>query len=150
MLEFFTWCENTPVGEAIRASLWLFPVIESVHLLALGVIGGAVLVMNLRLLGWALAGKPVASIWAETWPWLRGSWVVMIASGLPLFLSEAVKCYYSEAFWWKMSMLAVATLFTLTMVRRFALKSVESRWVALLSLTLWFGVGAAGRWIGFS
>jgi hypothetical protein len=106
--------------------------------------------MNLRLLGWALAGQPVAAIWAETWPFLRGGWVVMIASGVPLFLSEAIKCYYSEAFWWKMSLLALATLFTLTVARPVGRRGLERRWVAVASLMLWTGVGAAGRWIGFS
>ena len=43
LLPFFEWCENTAAGEAIRGSLWLFPVIESVHLLALALIGGALL-----------------------------------------------------------------------------------------------------------
>ena len=153
MLEFFTWCENTAIGEAIRASLWLFPVIESFHLLALGVIGGAVLIMNLRLLGWALASHPAAAVWRELRPWFQASWVVMIVSGLLLFFSEALKLYYNEAFWWKMGLLLAATAFSLTATARAAQRDrVDrlSRGLAVVALLLWTGVGAAGRWIGFS
>src|SRR5215475_3537307 len=60
LLPFFQWCENSAVGEAIRGSSWLFPVIESFHLLGLAVIGGAILVVDLRLCGLGLRRQPVA------------------------------------------------------------------------------------------
>jgi hypothetical protein len=144
------------VGSAIRNSSWLFPVIESVHLLALAMIGGALLVVDLRLLGLGLRGQPVRQLAQEAQPWLIGSLLVMIATGLPLFLSESIKCYYNQAFWVKMTALPLAVLFTFTVRRKVALADelrMGPRWrslVALLSLALWFGVAAAGRWIGFS
>ena len=156
LLSFFTWCENTSLGEAIRASLWLFPVIECFHLLALAVIGGAVLVVNLRLLGLGFQRTPAEQLWRDTRPWLLGSLVVMLTSGLLLFFSEAVKLYYHEAFWVKMTSLALSILFTFTVLRRVALtdESLRSpRWsktAALISIILWSGVGVGGRWIGFS
>jgi hypothetical protein len=70
VLSFFTWCEGTLLGEAIRESNWLFPAIESLHLLGLAVIGGAVLVMDLRLLGFGIERQPVAQVWRDTRPWL--------------------------------------------------------------------------------
>jgi hypothetical protein len=156
VLSFFTWCENSSLGEAIRDSRWLFPAIESFHLLALAVIGGAVLVMNLRLLGWGIEGQPVAQLWRDTRPWLISSLTIMIVSGLLLFTSEATKLYYHEAFWVKMSSLLLATLFTFTVLRPVALAEqgrVRPLWckaVALISIILWSGVGMGGRWIGFS
>jgi hypothetical protein len=156
MLTFFTWCENTAVGEAIRASLWLFPVIESFHLLALAVIGGAVLLMNLRLLGFGIQRMPAAQLWRDTKPWMLGSLMVMLTSGVLLFTSEATKLYYHEAFWVKMISLLLAILYTFTVLRRVALaepgrvRPVWSRLAALVSILLWSSVGIAGRWIGFS
>jgi hypothetical protein len=156
LLAFFTWCENTALGEAIRASLWLFPVIESFHLLALAVIGGAVLLLNLRLLGMGIERQPVAQVWRDTKPWMLSSLVIMLISGMLLFTSEAIKLYYHEAFWVKMTSLALAMLFTFTVVRPVALadpKRISPWWsktVALISLLLWTGVGVGGRWIGFS
>ena len=132
----------------------MFPVIESVHLLALAFIGGAVLVLDLRMLGLMLHRQPVAQVARSAQPWLMLSLAVMLPTGVLLFLSESKKCYYSEAFWVKMTALALAILFTFT-VRRKAAAAVGTRaiWhklVGLVSLALWFTVGAAGRWIGFS
>ena len=156
VLSFFTWCENSSLGEAIRASKWLFPVIESFHLLGLAVIGGAVLVVNLRLMGFGIERQPVAQLWRDTRPWLLGSLMVMLTSGALLFTSEATKLYYHGAFWLKMSSLLLSILFTFTVVRQVALADPRrvrpfwSRAVALISILFWSGVGIGGRWIGFS
>ena len=156
LLPFFTWCENTAVGEAIRSSQWLFPVIESVHLLALVVIGGAVLVVDMRLFGLGLRRQPVAHLARDAQPWLIGSLMMMLASGILLFLSEAIKCYYSTAFSVKMGSLLLAIIFTFTVRRNVVMADetrVGPRWsklVAMVSVMLWSGVGVGGRWIGFS
>jgi len=156
VLSFFTWCENTYLGEAIRGSNWLFPMIESLHLLGLAVIGGAVLVVDLRLLGFGIKGQPVEQLWRDARPWLLGSLTVMLVTGMLLFTSEAIKLYYHEAFWVKMTSLLLSILFTFTAVRRVALAEagrvspVWNKVVALVSLLLWSGVGVGGRWIGFS
>ena len=80
----------------------------------------------------------------------------MIATGVPLFLSEPIKCYYSQAFWNKMTALAIGLLFTFTIRARVTeTESVQNTArrqavVGALSLALWFTVAASGRWIGFS
>jgi len=155
VLFFFTWCESSSLGEAIRDSRWLFPAIESVHLLGLAAIGGAVLVVNLRMLGFGIARQPVAQLWRDTWPWMVGSLTVMLTSGVLLFTSEATKLYYHDAFWVKMISLLLAILFTFTVMRRVALAdpAVRPLWsgvAAVVSLLLWSSVGVCGRWIGFS
>ncbi len=156
VLSFFTMCENGAIGEAIRDSKWLFPVIESFHLLGLAVIGGSVLIVNLRLFGLGLKRQPAARVWLDTRPWLFGSLAVMLTSGVLLFFSEATKLYYHEAFWVKMTSLALSILFTFTAVRKAALASPEgahpgwAKIVAVISSILWTGVGVGGRWIGFS
>lgn len=154
LLSFFTWCEQSSIGEAIRDSKWLFPAIESVHLLALAMIGGAVLLLNLRLLGLGITRQPPQQLWRDTRPWFLASLVTMLATGLLLFTSEAVKLYYHEAFWVKMTSLLLAMIFTFTVVRRVALAEhtspVWSRATGMVSLVLWLGVGIGGRWIGFS
>src|SRR5215813_169037 len=114
VLSFFTWCENTALGGASRESLWLFPVIEAVHLLGLAVIGGSVLVVNLSLLGFGIDRKSSARLWHDARPWLAGSLAVMLLSGFLLFTSEAVKLFYHEAFWVKMTALGLAIAFTFT------------------------------------
>ncbi len=155
-LPFFQWCEASTVGAAIKSSTWAFAVIESAHLLGLALIGGTVLIMNLRLLGLGLRSQPLSELHRDLQPWFTGSLIVMISTGFAMFLSEAVKCYYSTPFWVKMSALIVAVIFTLTIQRRLMLAGSSApsartqRIVAVISLLLWFVVGASGRWIGFS
>jgi hypothetical protein len=82
--------------------------------------------------------------------------MVMVATGSLLFTSEAIKCYYHPAFWMKMSSLFLAILFTFTVHRKVAMadenriRPIWCKLAALVSITLWSGVGIGGRWIGFS
>jgi len=155
-LPFFQWAEATTLGEMIRTSPWAFAVIESFHLLGLSVIGGAVLIVDLRLLGFGLRQQPIADVARDARPWFVGSLIVMLVTGVGLFLSEAMKCYASTAFAVKMTCLALAIVFTFTVRMKVTMADegrVRPPWlklVALVSLALWFGVGASGRWIGFS
>ena len=155
LLPFFEWCEASFIGQAIRDSLWLFPVIEATHLLALAALGGAALVVDFRLLGLGLR-QPVREIADSARPFLYGSIVVMLLTGTALFLSEAIKCYYNPSFWVKMTALPLAILFTITVKRRITRRAdheigpVTAKLVALTSIALWLVTAAAGRWIGFS
>jgi hypothetical protein len=154
LLALFQWFEASPISSAIKTSNWAFAVIESVHLLGLALIGGILLIVNLRLLGLGLRRYPLTALSLDLRPWFGFSLVVMLSTGFALFLSEAVKCYYSQPFWLKMLSLVLATTFTLTVQRRVIMSPQSSgfrqKTVAIVSLLLWFAVGAAGRWIGFS
>lgn len=156
LLTFFQWCYQTPVGETIRDSAWMFPVIEAIHLIGFGLTLGAVLIVELRLLGVGINRQPVAQLAESAQPWLLGGVTLMFASGIPLFLSESIKAYYSFAFWVKMTSLFLVLLYTFTLRRRVTTTDLISgrplvgRLLAIMSLSLWFGVAWGGRWIGFS
>jgi hypothetical protein len=160
LLPFFEWCETLWLGRAVVGSLWLFPAIEAVHLLGLALLGGSILLVDLRMLGLGLTRTSAAALARDARPWLVGAIAVMILTGVPLFLSEAVKCYYNTAFWVKMTTLPVALAFTFT-VRPWAMQEMagdvsvrhtarRQALVGALSIALWVTVAAAGRWIGFS
>ena len=146
--------EKTPIGEAIRESTWLFPAVEAVHLLALALLGGAVILLDLRLLGVGLNGYPVSTVEKGARPFLVWSILALIVTGVVIGLSETVKLYGKPAFWVKMTALALAILFTFAVRGPFARKDpgrgLAASAVAAVSLALWFTVGLAGRWIGFS
>ena len=155
LLPFFQWCETLWLGQAVIGSNWLFPVIEAVHLLALSVLGGAVLIVDLRLLGLGLTNRSAASLWRSARPWLIGAIAMMIATGVPLFLSEPIKLYYNDSFWVKITTLPIAIVFAFTIRSRVVEDSVRNTarrqmLVGALSIALWVIVAAAGRWIGFS
>ena len=155
-LELFQWFYATPIAETIRNSTWLFPVIEAFHLLGLGLTVGSVLLVELRLLGVGLSRQPVAQLAASAEPLLIGGLTLSFLTGIPLFLSESIKAYYSFAFWIKMISLFLALLFTFTIRRRLTRTDLTAerprlgRAMAIVSLRLWFGVAWGGRWIGFS
>lgn len=152
----FQWIEHSWLGTSVNNSLWAFAAIESMHLLALAVIGGAVLVVDLRLLGWVFPRQSVAEVASEARPWLIGSIIGMILTGVPLLASLAFSKYYTnEAFWLKMYFFLAALLFTFTIRQRVAFgdpvraNSAVGKAVGLVSVLLWSGVGIMGRGIGF-
>jgi hypothetical protein len=156
LLPFIEWTASSSLNHAISTSAWAFAVIESVHLLALSVIGGAVLIVDLRLLGFGIRTQSLEKVARDAQPWFIGSWTVMIVTGLLLFVSEPQKLYYSTPFAVKMTCLVLGTIFAFTVRRKVTLAGegrVNPIWlklVALVSLALWFGVAAGGRWVGFS
>ena len=155
LLSLFEWFEATAIGAAVRQSLWAFPVIEAVHLLGLCLLGGAILIVDLRMLGVGLRAQRISQLAMRARPWLVGGLGIMLLTGVPLFLSEAIKCYYNTSFWVKMATLPVALTYTFGVRDRVARKeetdtSWRTRVLSSGSIALWFTVAAAGRWIGFS
>ncbi len=156
MLSFVRWCEATRLAGGIRASYWLFPAIEAVHLVAFAALGGTILIVNLRLLGLAMRDQPAGAIARQLRPWLGAALGVMLVTGVLLFVSEAVKCYYSDPFWIKMECLAGAIVYTFTLHWKIAIADearvgrLWGRLAAVVSIALWAGVAWGGRWIGFS
>ena len=155
LLEFCQWIQYSPPLIAMRSSPWLFPVIATIHLMGLAVIGGAVLVVDLRLLGFGLRRQPVAQLARDAERWLFGSLLVMVSTGILLFMCFATKYYYLTFFWVKMAALFVLLVFTFSIRRRVAMADetrmnpVWNKLVALVSLSLWTTVAVGGRWIGF-
>jgi hypothetical protein len=155
LLPYFQTFESSSIGAFIRHSQFMFPVIEAIHLLGLAAIGGAILVVDLRLLGFGFTRQSPSQIARDASPWMLASLIVMLTTGVLLFLSESVKCYYSTAFWFKMGSLTAAILFTYTVRRKVLMADslIAAGWgkaTAIVSMLLWLGVGAGGRWIGFS
>jgi hypothetical protein len=154
LLPFFEWAEATFLGRVVRESLWAFPVLEAIHLVGLCVVAGALLVVDLRLLGFGLKDSTIAELNRQARPWLTVGVVIMLSTGVMLFLSEAIKCYYNTAFWVKITTLPLALVFSYSVRNRFArgatYTSAYSQWVGAADVLLWFIVAAGGRWIGFS
>jgi Family of unknown function (DUF6644) len=156
MLPAFQWLQQSWLGTAINNSNWAFAAVEAGHLLALAAIGGAVVVVDLRLMGWAFRRQPVSEIARSVQPWLVLSLIGMFLTGIPLLASlAATKYYFNEPFRWKMYLLGAAMLFTFT-IRRYVVMKDEARVhsavakaTAIISIMLWSGVGIMGRGIGF-
>jgi hypothetical protein len=155
MLDFFEALQYSPLLTAMRGVPWFFPVIASIHLIGLALLGGAVLMMDLRLLGLGLRQQPVASVTRDAERWLLVSLTVLLPTGILQFMCfAATKYYYLTAFWVKLTALSLALTFTFTVHRKVALSEEQQRspasrkLVSVVSLFLWTSVAVAGRLIG--
>tara|TARA_Y100000766_G_C18909014_1_gene607408 strand:- start:1591 stop:2067 length:477 start_codon:yes stop_codon:yes gene_type:complete len=153
LIEVIYFLEDSFIGEYIRGSLWLFPVIQSFHLLGLAILGGSIVICDFRLLGLLLRSESAIYVLSQTRRWFNFGLLVLIVTGIPLFLSEAVKCYYSRAFWIKITCLIIGVLFVYfvrnPLIQR-NLNSLIHKLIGVLSFSIWVVVAASGRWIGFS
>ena len=155
LLEFCRWIQFSPPLVAMRSSPWFFPVIATIHLMGLALVGGAVLVVDLRLLGFGLRRQPVAQLAQDGERWLLRGLMVSLPTGVLLFMCFATKYYYLMFFWVKMASLLLVLVLTFSIRRRVAtadetqMSPVWSKMVALVSLSLWTTVAIGGRWIGF-
>ena len=154
LFNFFDQLEQSFIGEAIRNSIWMFPVIEAFHLIGLAILGGSILVGDLRLLGLLLSSKPINYVISQTTLILKLGLLILVSTGIPLFLSEAIKCYYSRAFWIKMSALIIGLVFLFCIRNPVGLSTVEGnakvKLIGFISISVWAIVAGSGRWIGFS
>jgi hypothetical protein len=160
ILSFCQWLQDEPIGTSIRESLWTFPLIETVHLLALAFSVGIIVIVDLRLIGMAMKDVPVTEVFDRLQPVALKGFVINVATGLLLFWSEPMKCYMSPYFRGKLVMLFFlgvnAFLFSAT-----TYKTVSSwdkaggtpagaRVAGWISLLLWAGVIVAGRAIAYA
>ena len=154
LLPFFQWMNDLPFNKVLRTSDWLNPANNVLHLLSLVVFAGALLIVDLRLLGRGLTQEPLADVARNAQPWLIGGFVGLLVTGIPALTASAMMQYYNSTFWLKMDILLVGLLFTST-VRHKVARADEGRvghWakvVGLVSIALWAGVAMSARLISF-
>jgi uncharacterized membrane protein len=154
------WLQALPWASGIKESTWQFPVIESVHSLALSVMLWPAAILDLRLLGWVMRRRPISTVAEKFLPWVWIGFTVMVLSGVILFASEAVKCYNSPFFRVKVILIGVAGLnaliFHKTIFGDIASwdNDTNAPWRARLaggcSLAVWIGVVAMGRALAYA
>lgn len=160
LLPFCKWLEQTSLGAAVRESLWLFPAIETLHLLGMAALVGTVAILDFRLLGWVMRRERFSALAGRLLPWAWVGFAAQVVTGVLLFSSEAVKVYTNPAFRLKVLLILLvgvhALIFHWTVYRDVAtwddsaVLPVRVKVSALLSVVLWIGIVAAGRFIGFS
>jgi hypothetical protein len=154
------WLEATTIATTIRNSLYLFPLIESFHVIGVAVVVGTVLVIDLRLLGLASARRPFTAIALDVFRWTWIAFALAVATGALMFVTNATSYYVNTYFRIKMALLVLAGIniaaFELTARRsvaawdRDAVAPPSGRRVAALSLAIWIVVVFMGRWVGFT
>jgi hypothetical protein len=153
------WIQNTSLGSTISESSWLFPTIESIHVLAITLMVGSISIIDLRLINVAWRDCVLTELLAEILPVTRVCFLIAAISGGLLFSSHATKYFDNTPFRLKMLLVLLAGL-NMLVFHFFGLRSVRD-WnseprvprsamaAGALSLTFWVGVLSCGRWIGF-
>jgi hypothetical protein len=152
-LPFFHWVDTSWLSLEIRASTWQFAVFEMIHLIGLTMLLGSLMVLNFRLFGYGMRRQPMADLARDLRGWLLSGMVIVLGSGVFLFFGEPMKLFSSVPFHVKMILLALALIFQFTLYARVTngkeTPSAMNKLAGVVSLVLWFGVGLAGRGIGF-
>jgi len=153
------WLENTGMGSTIRESLWLFPVIETIHIFGIICLVGSTSILDLRLMGLTFKQDTVSTLAERFLPWTWAGFVIQVVTGVLLFASEATKMYDNRAFQIKMLLIVLAGV-NAFVFHTLAYKSVgkwendpvapfAARFAGTFSILLWFAIVAAGRWIAY-
>ena len=155
MLEpLFRWLGDFPASKAISESLWIYPMIQAFHLVFLAILVGAILIVDLRLLGTGMVKQPISQVSRDAKPWLFIGLIGMVLTGVPQLMSNWSRQYHSEFFWQKMYFLLAALVFTFTVRLYMTRGNATDRTTAgqklagLVSIVLWGGVIVSGRLIG--
>lgn len=157
LLPFFEWAETSFLGYIGKTYGGVYATFgQSIHLMSLAVLGGSVLVTDLRLLGVIMKDVPSEVVADQAHKWFRIALAFILATGIFMAAAVAQRMYYNDFFWAKMSALLVGIIFVFA-IKRPLLKGSHAdiqpwllKLVAVASILIWFSVAATGRWIGFS
>jgi uncharacterized protein DUF6644 len=153
----WTWLETLPMAAYIGATWW-FPLLESIHVVTATFVVGSILMVDLRLLGFAGREHPVSRIIKEVVPWTYAACIVSIVTGVGMFMTRASHYVENPAFQVKMALLVLAgvnmAVFHLFTTRGLAAWDTRaattgaSKLAGACSLLLWTGIMLSGRWVG--
>ncbi len=156
----FQFLNDSHLGVTIRENDYLFPSIESLHVLADAVVFGSIAMVDLHLLGVTFKRSQFTKVSSELLPFTWVAFFFAVISGALLFISSAVNYAANSFFQFKIALLLLAGLNMLIFQRlisqdhhRWSQQSQipnSARWAGLISLSLWIGVVLCGRWIGFT
>ena len=156
-MEFLAWLETTGIANAIRTIPWLYPAFETAHYVGLSILVGGIMLIDLRVLGYARA-LPLKSMIALL-PFVWAGFIINLLSGSMLFIYGATNFGVNRAFQLKMAFMVVAGLNALAF--DLAVRRSGGSWVAAdrppshvkgfatLSLVFWVCVVTTGRWMAY-
>ncbi len=159
LLAFCEWLAATNGSIALHESLYMYPLVESIHVLALCLFVGLAVILDLRLLGLAFAGMRVSEV-TRLFPWTVAGFAIMVTTGLLLFYAIPVRTYQSVFFRAKVLFLLAAGINVWVFHSRIYRRLDEwdrlrvtprpARVAAMLSLVLWAAIIVAGRMIAYN
>ena len=133
MLDFAAWLQATPFSVAIQSTLWLTPLLQTIHITMIGIVFVSMLNVALRVLGLMRADEPLADVWRRFAPWFWSALCVMAATGLVLTISA----------------LSFGRAIRAAAAAANPVSSGKARVVAVATVLLWVAIMFLGRWIAY-
>jgi hypothetical protein len=159
LLSLIEWLSQTPLSLAIQTHDWVVPTIQSIHIVAIGVVVASVFMIDLRVLGWAGRDQTLVETVDRFGPWLSWALLVLLVTGALMVVGEPARELLSFSFWLKMSLVAIGTL--IAALFQIALRRNQQRWeeslvtrratksLAIFTLLIWAGIIVLGRLIAY-
>jgi hypothetical protein len=160
---FLVAAEHTSLAAAMRGELgweWLFPIVETLHVISLAMVFGSIVMVDLRLVGATSRDSAVSRLSSEVLPYTWGAFICAVVTGTLLFVSKAHVYFYNLQFQLKFLCMVLAGVNMAVFhfgTYRHVLEWDErhppprpARLAGALSIALWIGVIFFGRWIGFT
>ncbi len=159
MHQFAEWLQATPLSVAIQSVTWIIPLLQSIHIVMIGVVFVSSLMLSLRVLGRVRSEEPFPTVWHRFAPWMWTGLTIMALTGIVLILGEPVREFFALSFWVKMALIAVAVA-GVTVIHH-TLQPVAAggpalpefspgaKAVAIVTIALWLGVIFFGRAIAY-
>jgi hypothetical protein len=155
--------ESWPLSAALRGETpgteWLFPIVETLHVMALTIVFGSIAMMDLRLLGIASRDSSVSRLSDEVLPWTWSAWCTAAVFGTLMFLAKATT--YAGNLQFRLKFVCMGLAAVNMLIFQFGAYRQVARWDSIepplsakaagaMSLSLWIGVVFFGRWVGFT
>ncbi len=160
MKQFALWLSTTfPSVFLQEHNAWAIPTIQSIHIVGIAMVMGSVVMIDLRILGWAGTDQTLGQTVRRFGPWLTGSLWLLLVTGILMVVGEPVRELVSFSFWLKMALVAIGAAIAVLFLR--GLRRHEQRWeqtlvhlpsvrtLAVLTFVIWACVIVLGRLIGY-
>ena len=160
VFHFCQWLDQTPFGHEMRESLYLFPVVETLHVFGIVSLVSSAFLLDLRLFGVGpMRDEPVEKLARWVLPWVLSGFTAQVITGVLMFSAEATRASINSFFWYKMFMILGvrinALVFHTTVYKQVGtwnnahVAPLGARIYGTFSIVLWLGIITLGRWFSF-
>lgn len=159
MASFSEWLYNTPVSQGIQSHTWIVVVVQTIHIIAIAILMGSAIVLDLKLAGFIARTETAAIVFRRYMPWLWAALLVLLCTGIVMIIGEPARELQNWVFWTKMGLVVIAFFLTLTMripMLREDLAEQSRIWsllikpLGLLAIAIWILIIFCGRWIAYA
>jgi len=163
LVDFALWLNAKPMSEWVQSHFYMVPILQMFHILAIAMGFGGVLLFNLRLVGRSGAGTTVAQSAHRYMPWMWGSLVVLLLSGIGMVFGDPVRLLVNPVFWIKMILFVLMLLLSIVHLSTVSRKlrgtanweparsaGPAIRISAYTLIILWLCIMAGGRFMAYA